>query len=64
MVYKIATPLVEGRLQPVLTEFEGPPIPIHALVPEGRHMSAKVKLFLDSLVERLRQNPVLNQRHA
>jgi DNA-binding transcriptional LysR family regulator len=63
MVYKIATPLVEGRLQPVLSEFEGPPIPIHALVPEGRHMSAKVKLFLDMLVERLRQNSVLNPRN-
>jgi DNA-binding transcriptional LysR family regulator len=60
MVYKIASPLVEGRLQPVLSEFEGPPLPIHALIPEGRHMSAKVKLFLEMLVERLRHNAVLN----
>ncbi|MBB6186097.1 LysR family transcriptional regulator [Rhodanobacter sp. MP7CTX1] len=60
MVYKIASPLVEGRLQPVLSEFEGPPLPIHALIPEGRHVSAKVKLFLDMLVERLRHNSVLN----
>jgi len=60
MVYKIATPLVEGRLQQVLSEFEGPPLPIHVLVPEGRHVSAKVKLFLDMLVERLRHNSVLN----
>ncbi len=60
MVYKIATPLVEGRLQQVLSEFEGPPLPIHVLVPEGRHVSAKVKLLLDMLVERLRHNSVLN----
>jgi DNA-binding transcriptional LysR family regulator len=53
MVYKIASPLVEGRLQPVLSEFEGPPFPIHALIPEGRHMSAKVKLFLEMLVKGL-----------
>lgn len=60
MVYKISAPLVEGRLQEVLSEFEGPPLPIHVLVPEGRHVSAKVKLFLDLLVERLRRNPVIN----
>jgi len=60
MVYKIATPLAEGRLRQVLSEHEGPPLPIHALLPEGRHVTAKVKLFLDMLVERLRHNPVLN----
>lgn len=60
MVYKIATPLIEGRLQPVLADFEGPALPVHALVPEGKHMPAKVKLFLELLVERLKNNPIIN----
>jgi len=60
MAYKIATPLTEGRLQPVLADFEGPALPVHALVPEGRHMPAKVKLFFELLVERLKNNPVIN----
>ncbi len=60
MVYKIASALMEGRLQSVLSEFEDPPEPIHVLVPEGRHASAKARTFIDLLVERLQQNRVLN----
>lgn len=36
-----------GRLQTVLVEYEPPPAPIHIVHPEGRHLPAKVHLFLD-----------------
>ncbi|MDX8512927.1 LysR family transcriptional regulator [Mesorhizobium captivum] len=37
----------DGRVELVLTEFEPVPVPIHALWPEGRSSSAKVRAFLD-----------------
>ncbi|MER9306019.1 LysR substrate-binding domain-containing protein [Mesorhizobium sp. M0293] len=43
----------EGRLELVLTEFEPAPVPIHALWPEGRSSSAKLRTFLDMLASRL-----------
>jgi DNA-binding transcriptional LysR family regulator len=43
-----------GRLQTVLVEYEPPPSPIHIVHPEGRHLPAKVRLFLDHVAEGLR----------
>ncbi|TIN14489.1 MAG: LysR family transcriptional regulator, partial [Mesorhizobium sp.] len=43
----------EGRVELVLTEFEPVPVPIHALWPEGRSSSAKVRTFLDMLASGL-----------
>jgi DNA-binding transcriptional LysR family regulator len=44
-----------GRLQTVLVEYEPPPAPIHIVRPEGRHLPAKVRLFLDHVAEGLRR---------
>ena len=44
-----------GRLQTVLVEYEPPPAPIHIVHPEGRHLPAKVRLFLDHAAEGLRR---------
>jgi DNA-binding transcriptional LysR family regulator len=44
-----------GRLQTVLVEYEPPPAPIHIVHPEGRHLPAKVRLFIDYAAERLRR---------
>jgi len=43
-----------GRLQTVLVEYEPPPAPIHIVHPEGRHLPAKVRLFLDHAAGALR----------
>jgi DNA-binding transcriptional LysR family regulator len=44
-----------GRLQSVLVQYEPPPTPIHIVHPEGRHLPAKVRLFLDHAIEALRR---------
>lgn len=44
-----------GRLQTVLVEYEPPPIPIHIVHPQGRHLSPKVRLFLDYVAGGLRR---------
>lgn len=44
-----------GRLVVVLEAFHPPPAAIHAVYPHRRHLSRKVRVFLDYLVERFRQ---------
>lgn len=45
--------LANGELEPALEDFIGSGIPIHAVWPQNRHLSAKVRSFVDFLVERL-----------
>lgn len=46
-----------GRLVPLLQEFVAPPMPIYAVYPSRKHLSAKVRLFVDFLIERFSQAP-------
>jgi len=40
-----------GRLRQVLPDFRGPSRPMHALIPSGRRATAKIRCFIDALVE-------------
>ncbi|HZN26752.1 MAG TPA: LysR family transcriptional regulator [Burkholderiales bacterium] len=55
--YSIAAQLEAGSLKTVLPQYEPPALPIHVIRQEGRHASAKVRAFMELLVERLRENP-------
>ena len=46
-----------GRLVPLLQEFVAPPMPIYAVYPSRKHLSAKVRLFVDFLVTRFSHGP-------
>jgi hypothetical protein len=46
-----------GALVPVLTDFLQTQHPINAIYPHRHHLSAKVRSFLDLLVEHFRANP-------
>lgn len=48
--YIVAEDLRTGNLQPVLSEFSEPPEPIRVVYPSKRHMSPKVRCFIDELV--------------
>jgi DNA-binding transcriptional LysR family regulator len=41
-----------GRLVPLLQEFTPPPVPIYAVYPSRKHLSAKVRRFVEFLIER------------
>lgn len=41
-----------GRLVPLLQDFEPAPLPIYAVYPSRRHLSAKVRVFVDFLMGR------------
>ena len=48
----VAPDIASGRLVPILADFTAPAIPIHAAYPSRRHLSAKVRAFVDFLAER------------
>ena len=58
--YQIVPELRAGKLQVVLAEFEPPPLPISLVYAEGRRAAAKVRVFVDFAVERLRADRSLN----
>lgn len=58
--YQIAVYQASGQLQTVLHEFEPAPLPIHVIYREGRNASAKVRAFVDLMVDQLRSNQALN----
>lgn len=60
MSYQIAPQLESGQLKIVLSDFELSPLPIHILHREGRYASAKIRSFVDLMVERLRADKALN----
>ncbi|HEU0153171.1 MAG TPA: LysR family transcriptional regulator [Arenimonas sp.] len=47
-----------GHLQTVLTEFIRPPLHLYAIYPSRRHLSAKVRVFVDFLLEKYGDYPV------
>jgi DNA-binding transcriptional LysR family regulator len=44
-----------GRLVPLLQEFTPPPVPIYAVYPSRKHLSAKVRRFVEFLTARFSQ---------
>ncbi|MET0791130.1 MAG: LysR substrate-binding domain-containing protein [Polyangiaceae bacterium] len=57
--YMAAAELKAGRLRVILREFEPEPIPIHVIHREGKQALARVRAFVDLVVERLRSHPLL-----
>jgi DNA-binding transcriptional LysR family regulator len=51
MAYQAAAALKRGRLRIVLAKFEAPPLPIHIVYPTSRLLSAKVRSFIDLVLE-------------
>jgi DNA-binding transcriptional LysR family regulator len=45
--------LTSGALTAILPDYHAPPVALYAIYPPTRHLSLKVRLFIDFLVERL-----------
>jgi DNA-binding transcriptional LysR family regulator len=58
-VVLIAEDLQAGRLTRLLRDYDTGEIAVQAVYPASRHLSVKVRTFLDFLVQRLREQPVL-----
>jgi DNA-binding transcriptional LysR family regulator len=51
LAYQAAEAVKSGKLQIVLAKFEQPPLPIHIVYPTSRLLSAKVRAFIDLVIE-------------
>ncbi len=51
--YIVGNDIKAGRLEQLLPGFSPAPVPIYAIYPHRRHLSAKVRTFLDFVSERL-----------
>jgi len=51
LAYQATDAIKRGRLKVVLTKFGLPPLPIHVVYPTSRLLSAKVRTFIDLVVE-------------
>jgi DNA-binding transcriptional LysR family regulator len=49
--------LHDGRLVGVLSDWQAPPLTLYAIYPPTRHLSVKVRLLIDFLVERFSGDP-------
>jgi DNA-binding transcriptional LysR family regulator len=55
--YMVGQDLRKGRLQAVLKDFIPAPLEIHAVYPHRKHLSAKVRTFVEFLHERFQPTP-------
>lgn len=55
--FLVAPLLAQGRLLPLLPDYPLPQLPIHALYAQRRHLSAKVRGFVDFLAEHFAGTP-------
>ncbi len=51
LAYQAAEAIKAGRLRVMLAKFEPPPLPIHIVYPTSRLLSAKVRTFIDLVIE-------------
>jgi DNA-binding transcriptional LysR family regulator len=49
--YRIETQIVQGLVKEILTDLPPPPMPVSVLYPHNRHMSPRVRVFVDWLGE-------------
>ena len=49
--------LADGRLEVCLSGFEKDPIALYAVYPTTRHLSAKIRVFIDFLLEKFGTDP-------
>lgn len=54
--------LTNGELVEVLPDWHCPPLPMHVVYPPNRHLSAKVRAFVDWAADLFARNPHLQQR--
>ncbi|WP_369797768.1 LysR substrate-binding domain-containing protein [Cupriavidus sp. UYPR2.512] len=47
--WEVGSEIASGRLVTVLDEFQAPPIGIHAVFPQRKHLPLRVRLFIDHL---------------
>jgi len=66
-IVKVANYIVQpyldsGQLMQVLTDWTAEQFPIQVIYPQSRHLSAKVRIFVDWVSELIQRDPILQTR--
>ena len=56
--FVVETDIKEGRLVRLMQDYEVEPTGVYALYPHRKHLSAKVRLFIDDLVHAFQEHPL------
>ncbi|NUY30932.1 LysR family transcriptional regulator [Paraburkholderia sp. JPY303] len=60
--YSVRDAIAAGKLVPLLEDWPQPTIPVHVIYPPNRYLSAKVRVFIDWLVELFERDEQLRRR--
>lgn len=55
--FMVAPMIEDGQLEVLLPEWTSDPLPIHVVYPQNRHLSAKVRVFVEWVAELLSNHP-------
>lgn len=55
--YRVAQQIDSGQLVPILQAFPPPPMPVSILYPQSRHLSSRLRVFVDWLAALFRASP-------
>jgi DNA-binding transcriptional LysR family regulator len=54
----VGSDIVEGRLLEVMVNYAQPGPSVHAIYPQGRYLSVKVRVFVDFLANHFKERPL------
>jgi LysR family transcriptional regulator for bpeEF and oprC len=57
--YLLVQHIAAGRMLPILPEWSIDPLPVHIVYPQNRHLSAKVRVFVEWVSELFAAHPNL-----
>jgi LysR family transcriptional regulator for bpeEF and oprC len=57
--YMVEPLLASGALELVLEDWTSAPLPMHVVYPHNRHLSAKVRVFVEWVAELFARHPAL-----
>jgi LysR family transcriptional regulator, regulator for bpeEF and oprC len=62
--YTIAPLLASGQLELLLEDWTSAPVPLHVVYPQNRHLSAKLRVFVEWIAELFSEHPALQLQAA
>lgn len=63
-VFMVEQHLANGELRPVLTDWKTEPLPLHVVYPPNRHLSNKLRVFVDWVADLFASHDLVQRREA
>lgn len=63
-IFMVEQHLANGELQPVLTDWKIEPLPLHVVYPPNRHLSNKLRVFVDWIADLFARHDLIQRRMA